>query len=480
MESKELSAQFEGPDLDLFAGTISMSNIKINSESSEKFEAEMAEFSVEGISLWHYLFNDSIAIDLIYIDSLEIMMSQSFSLPSDTTQKKKNPKAIGIDSIAVHHSNLTYLLKNGGLTVSNMSVESNGIFIAPQADPKISGIKVNLDSAYFILPDSLYQLTVKSLDYSLEKEKLTFTTSMETLNSKSGVAEKSGKEKDWMKIAPFNTEVTGLDIKQAILSKRLMARNITITGPEVEIYRDKRYADPSKEKQLPYQTFQALPLDVSIDSLQIQNGDVSYTERVENTTQPGTIHFKNMQVSLGNITNMEQVMDSTGRLAKMQAQADIMGASQLNVYWTFPLDSAAGPHTVYGRMGSMDLTKYNPMMMYTAYAQIKSGNQESLEFNFSYDSYNSSGTMSFAYTDLKIETYGDYPSEGGGLGSEIKSFLANTIIQNKNLPSNNSFRKGDIDYERNSQKSLFNYWWKSLLTGFKSSVGLSSQKKSND
>jgi hypothetical protein len=53
----------------------------------------------------------------------------------------------------------------------------------------------------------------------------------------------------------------------------------------------------------------------------------------------------------------------------------------------------------------------------------------------------------------------------------MKSVLANTFkVKSDNTGEN--IRTGAINVEREINKSVFNYWWKSMLSGLKSSIGL--------
>jgi hypothetical protein len=480
LQSQKINATFDRPELDILAGSLTIRNIKIKADSVKEMQGEIEAINVHGVSLWKYLFNDSIAVDNVSISSPSFTVAHSYTLPAGDTSKSNKPVSIGIDSISLTNGSFTYKTESGGIQIYNVSLGADQLRKIPNNPLNLQNFSMSMDSSVYVFPDSLYQLTLTDWKYTPSIETVSFTSGIHTLHTKEKVSSISGEEKDWIAIDPFSVEFTGLDVTDAVKTRRLVASHIHLMKPVVEVYRDKRAPDPNKaDKKMPYQTLQELPVEIFIDSLSISEASITYIEKVSNTEQPGHIDFKNLNLSLKNITNMESVMDSTTRLATMTAQSDIMGVGHLNAYWTFPLDSAAGPHSIYGTMGPMDLTAYNPMMIYAAYGKINSGHQKSLEFNFTYDPIGSNGTMKFVYDELKIELLGDNPEEGGGFGDDIKTFFANTIIQNQNLLSEKSFRTGEINYERNPKKSLFNYWWKSLLVGFKSSIGLSSKKQDN-
>jgi hypothetical protein len=60
---------------------------------------------------------------------------------------------------------------------------------------------------------------------------------------------------------------------------------------------------------------------------------------------------------------------------------------------------------------------------------------------------------------------------------DVLSFLVNRIIIKKDNPlKNKEVRVTNINYERNRQRFIFNYTWKSLLSGIKPAIGLPNKK----
>ena len=57
------------------------------------------------------------------------------------------------------------------------------------------------------------------------------------------------------------------------------------------------------------------------------------------------------------------------------------------------------------------------------------------------------------------------------------SFLANTFVINNKNPNGKNLRVGEIYFERDKQKSIFNFLWKSLLSGIKPSLGINEKNK---
>ena len=91
--------------------------------------------------------------------------------------------------------------------------------------------------------------------------------------------------------------------------------------------------------------------------------------------------------------------------------------------------------------------------------------------------YYSYGEMKFYYENLKIQLLNRETETPKGLGNVLGSFFANTFIIKSNNPRNLFLRKGDIFFERDKKRAIFNYWTKTFLSGVVSSIGATNNKK---
>ena len=97
--------------------------------------------------------------------------------------------------------------------------------------------------------------------------------------------------------------------------------------------------------------------------------------------------------------------------------------------------------------------------------RVETGNLKRLAFNFTYDDDRSAGDLLFEYDNLKVHIL----DKEDRTNKKVQSFFTNILVlQKENIRDDRSFREGTIAFERDKKKSLFNYWWKSLLSGIKS------------
>lgn len=104
--------------------------------------------------------------------------------------------------------------------------------------------------------------------------------------------------------------------------------------------------------------------------------------------------------------------------------------------------------------------------------QVVSGYVDSLSMNVVGKEHIAMGEMTMFYHDLKIKLLSNNPAGKKLSGKGFLSFLANTLIKNKNTS-----RTGAIFFERLRNRSVLNYLVKMTLSGVGSSVGVKSNKK---
>jgi hypothetical protein len=145
-----------------------------------------------------------------------------------------------------------------------------------------------------------------------------------------------------------------------------------------------------------------------------------------------------------------------------------MGVGLMNVAFRFP-PNQSGRHFIDASVGPMKMEVLNPALKYLALVEISSGEIDSITFRIELGPHKSDGVLKMDYSKLHIKMI-DIGAQGKKEEDEIKTFFANILaIEEKDKPP---LREADISYERVGHKSIFNYWWKSLLSGLKNCIGL--------
>src|SRR5699024_11970210 len=80
------------------------------------------------------------------------------------------------------------------------------------------------------------------------------------------------------------------------------------------------------------------------------------------------------------------------------------------------------------------------------------------------------GSVIMNYENLKFSVVDIQTQKQEGLKENLVTFLGNNLLIKKNNTPETGMQAGTIDFKRDKTKSIFNYWWKSLLSGIKDSA----------
>lgn len=500
----EYDINFEEMDLQPFQGSIHLHKLELipvkslDSLNSDNYKVVIEDIYLRGMDVYDYLFNDELEINSIQLENSELVIyrykrikdQDSIHTPSANDTKKSIIKSISLSSFKVI---------DGTFKIVDVTPTGRGTFFQ-------SEISFDVEDIHYVFGDDIVKdfnygdfnaalaniSSTKSADslrifklknvnihgnqHSLNAvlEQVTVTTTL----GKYQLAETLGYESDWINLKIPKIKISNLQLKPLLLRQSFLASTIEISNPIMSVFRDKRYPFPeTKESELPINFIQGWKYKFAIDSLFIKDGNIAYQEHAEGIDEPGEINFTSLYTSLYNLTNDSASLAKNGKHALMSAQTKIMGAVTLTAEFNFPLTTNE-PSSVKGNIGGADLTVFNPMLSKVGYSKVKSGKCHSMDFNFSFDEEGASGEMIFLYDNLEIETISRNDGDDDSFGQNIKTFLADFIVDDENLKGD--LRKGVIEFPRNKKKSMINFWWKSVLTGIKSSVGMKGEVPHNN
>lgn len=278
----------------------------------------------------------------------------------------------------------------------------------------------------------------------------------------------AGHETDRITLHIPSVIFQGLNFNTLIRDRRWVVQNIRLKDSKLEVFRNKiPPAGPAKKHIFPQLLFQRMELPISVDTVTISNADITYSEQENLIPEPGTVTFENTNATLRNLHNHLR-SNSTSKPIIMRASSDVLGSGHLTARFTFPYNNS-GTHYISGSFGSLPMKKLNQTTKNLGAVQIESGQIHSMNFDMELGPTESTGSLNMNYSNLKIKIL-EFDETKKQNPKQFQSLLANTFVIKKN--NKPPLRTGTISFERNPEKSIFNYWWKSLLSGLKSSIGL--------
>lgn len=257
-------------------------------------------------------------------------------------------------------------------------------------------------------------------------------------------------------------KIEKIDLIHLLNNKEFLAGNIILTEPTLLISRDNSLPRRDREDRvLPHIQFKNLPMSVSIDSIYAQNGTLYYFEEISDENRSGAISFTEIDLTLSSLVNRS----TTPILA--EATARFMDQSDFDLQVEFSLEIDAG-HRVSGNLYRLDLTSMNSTLENLVLIRLDSGELHQLNFRFHANDDRAYGDLLLIYSDLDIR-FIDFEEQRERRLNRIRSFIANTFVIRANNLADDP-RSGEIEFDRDKERSIFNFWLRSISTGLLDTV----------
>lgn len=494
---------FNDLNINLFTGSLSARDVQLKYDSarfhkmrrevgsSVLFEVSVSLLQMEHLDLPDLIFEEKLILTTLVINEPRVKMIShpEMEKAADTASSKGglysiiSPafKVLAIGKINLIDASLNYKMhkakvvsstkvRNISLMVSNFQIDSMA-----SADTKrlfySDAIELKVTDYSMKLPDSMNLLKVKEFGISLSEQKI-YADSIQLVPryGKFEFAKMKGHETDYNEITNKRLEFNQVDFEALFEKQQFKAAFLEVDGLILYSFRDKRWPFPENRRPyLPQEMLHNAGFYLKIDSVKLKNMHITYEERVEDAEEAGTIRFENLNAVFYNVSN-DSILAKEGVSMQIYASAQLMGKALLQANFDMPLASKNNEHTFEGSLAPVPLKIINPMMRPIAFAEIESGYNNKLTFSAHANNDISEGIMRFAYEDLKINLL----KEGEGT-KDIISFFANTIVPADNPGEDNSLQVGEMKFERDKRKSIINFWWKTLLTGLKSTLGVKNE-----
>lgn len=390
--------------------------------------------------------------------------------------------SVTVDVVSVKRATLGLVRHHGERLSDSTTVRELGMRIVDaQIDsvaaqqshgwPRMREAKLWLRDQTFVSSDSLYRYHIDSLGIDpLRGEVLAQRLSVTPRWGKYEMGQELGKLTTWMQWEVAKVELQGVDFLEMTDSLVVQMRHASVEQMELNIFRDLRlpHGEPQARPLLP-DLLQTVATPFGIDTLTVTASRIRYEERRPLAEQAGHITFADLQASLYNVTNRTE---DTTLVLTADVHTRLMDQGQAKLHFEFPLTAAHGEHRIQGMMDRMSLTALNPALEPLAFASVKSGVANRLDFDMKLDERTATGNVRFQYEDLKISLLKeDAPDKKKGL----KSWLANwLVLKDSNPIRSKPLRPGPMYYQRDSTQSMVRYWWLALRSGLMVCVGVSS------
>jgi hypothetical protein len=448
-------------------------------------------FNIEGISILSLFRESNIHINEIVFDSLDLLkrierFSRKDSLPENETFNFYSLiggqiPGVDVNTIRIKNGNATWLdpeSKKVWGKINNVQFIANSFTLDSATAATNNGwfsfknILMEGLTGELYLADSLHKIKTAKIQLDYQNNKVIIDSlRLIPLFSKSQMSQVIRFQTNRFELSVPRITITGFGMKRIMVENELRIEKVLVEGLGLTAFRDTNHPRaPNHFPSLPQLALQHAHLNIKIDSVSIRNAFIEYEQLSEKTQQVGNISFEKMDAELRNITN-DSVSYQHNAHATLQVSTQLMGISKLTVNVVFNLSDPNGDHWIIGTLGKLDLTTMNKVFEPLTAVSIRSGLLDQLNFNMRLNNDVSDGEVTFLYSNLKIGKLNENHLDYHDFDNSIKSLLANTFIIKKSNPSGErDSRIGIVHYKRAKEKSIFDFWLKSLLDGMQSTV----------
>ncbi|HKR04456.1 MAG TPA: hypothetical protein VJY62_07455 [Bacteroidia bacterium] len=497
----EYELKIEKLNTNIFNQSVFLSGFLLNpvrniNITAPKYFASASEINLIDFNLLQFLFKKNLVVDRMEVlnPSGNIFRStKGYYRPSPGMAKKFSIYSLlsrHIHSLTIYKTDITHAdikvyddvrdsvpsisSRDNGLRISNLKInksaeESGRLFLADKVDLVIRKFS-------FTTKDSLYSVTVEKLFASYTDSTLILDSLQLIPNyNKKQFAGKAGKQTDRVKVSAWKAEFHKMNVKSFFERNWFIAGQLKIDSLMISAYRDKNDASEQVRKKSVQQLVKNIPFYIAIDSVYLNHSLVIYEEVGIGSTKPGKISFNNLDATLTGLTN-DTSLFSTTKFLNIHATCRFMNQGKLQAHYSFPLNTSEMVFDCSGKLTGMPLQAINPMLERNANVSMQAGIIDSMVFSFHANEMESKGKMKLIYHRLQMEFLNKRNRRTGAL-EDILSFFAHRLIIKEENPSNNEPpRLTEINYTRNPYRFIFNYSWKSILSGIKPALGIPTSK----
>jgi hypothetical protein len=474
----------EAVDLSFITSSIELKNITITSipakGTTNHLSGKIASVRISGINLIRILLKKGIYLRKVVITGSNIEGRIPFP-------KKKAPPIISnqnirigsilfdtIDLDLIYDSTArAFSVRKGFFKLYDLQVKSKDT-ISPAL---VGEVDFSADELFAISSDSMYSFRATVIRYLADSNSLKADSfSIRPNYPDYEFASKHEFQIDRIEAGLSNIYFHGISPAGYFKSGDLLSSYIEIGKLEMNVFRDKRKKFHHVDKPIFQDLMVDYPHNLQIDSIGFLDGNITYAEHVPGAGNQGKISFNNLRAGVYNITNDTLYKKEEGH-TELRAEALLMGKSKLSVNLKARLYDKNNVFTVTGSLLGMQAEALNPMLEYTAFLYATAGKMDGLNFQFTANNTKATGNMTLLYHDLKIAVKNKQTNDTTALKERIVSILANNMILNSNPLPRKEVRIGTIDFERDPERFVFGYVFRSILSGMKSSLLRNPEKE---
>ena len=466
---------------------------KNNLAPAHLLDLKLKHLHVRGVGILTAYFKKKLEVDAIVLHhpAIKLIYQKVEKRPDHRIDEKtlfqeisKSLKSIHVGKLNIvnarlHYFNAAIAKKQHSVQLLNVEVQDflldstshedrSRVYYAKEIAFELIGFQsLTKDSMYTLKADTINgsaknrTLLIKDLKMIPMFEALAFTRKYKT-------------QKDRYDLHFQQAAFRGIDFVKLNQDGSLHAQSLTLGPGKAGIFMNRELPPPAIDKgnNFPHLALKRMSMPLHLDTLNINDIHVAYTEYNPITRKSGTVDLDHLKGEILNVTNdSSMLLKNNHAIANFSAR--IIKAANINVHLDFNLTAKDGAFSYSGQIGPMDMKALNPLSRSLGLVKIEEGRVKKADFNFHGNLKGSSGTLRFHYDDLKVTLLKEAEDGEPAKKKGLLSFIANAIvIKDSNPAEGQELRVAKVEFKRTPAASFFNLLWKSVFVGIRETIGI--------
>lgn len=284
---------------------------------------------------------------------------------------------------------------------------------------------------------------------------------------------------DVIKLAVGRISAEGIDFGALVYGQGVRARRVEVDSFRIDVTTDKRKPDftPGSRHRTPQRWIADLDETVSVDSIRVRNGAVTYRQHAVGRQNPGVITFSAIEAAGANASHLVGRRTSSDPMT-LTVRAQLQHAGRVDLRVVIPLDAPQFDMSYRGALGAMSALEFNAFVEQVGGVRVQNGDVAGATFNVNVRHGVASGTIMPLFSNLSVSvtrkgSTGILGNGGilGGAARSIASLAANQLmVRASNPDGSNPPRVGTIRHTYTPRQTLISFIWVGIRDGLMSVV----------
>ncbi len=264
-------------------------------------------------------------------------------------------------------------------------------------------------------------------------------------------------EKDRISLRVEQIEMDSLNIAYRNETLYLQNPGMTVTGGDLEVYRNRELPDDPREKVLYSQMLRNAPVKLNFKKVRVNNSHIKYEEKMKADRPPATVVFTIKTADVENITNIDLDRKDFPR-TKVHVEATFQEVVPLSVDWSFNANNTNDRFLFKGKFGAVPGDALNSLLRPSMNMEAK-GTIKDAWFTFTGNNEFLTGDVRLNYDQFKFI----FLKNGGHEKKGFLTAIANLFVDNDGISGEEVSK--EVKVERDVHISFWGYVWNGLRAG---------------